>query len=131
MMDGINTIQRVAAREASLKALDKPWLDLSTPVGRGILAFLSALAEDERERIVRRGSKGRAIAKANGVKFGPKPKLSRHQKGQGALVWPKVTVFVRLLAIWGVSLHDLQIGKIATVRSIAADDGVVAAEFRQ
>ena len=45
-----------------------------------ILAFLSALAEDERERITRRASDGRAAAKAHGVKFGPKSKLTEHQK---------------------------------------------------
>ncbi len=30
--------------------LDKPHLDLTTKIGQGFLAFLSALAEDERER---------------------------------------------------------------------------------
>jgi DNA invertase Pin-like site-specific DNA recombinase len=48
MMDGIAIIQRVADRGATVKVLDKPWLDLTTPMGKGILAFLSALAEDER-----------------------------------------------------------------------------------
>ena len=52
MLDGIRIIERVAARGASLKALDRQWLDLTTPLGKGILAFLSALAEDERARIL-------------------------------------------------------------------------------
>lgn len=34
------------------EAIDKPHLDLTTKIGQGFLAFLSALAEDERERIV-------------------------------------------------------------------------------
>ena len=59
--------------------LDKPYLDLTTPIGKGFLAFLSAMAEDERDRINQRAADGREIAKANGVKFGPKPKLSEHQ----------------------------------------------------
>ena len=80
MMDGIGIIQRVADRGAGVKVLDKPWLDLTTPMGKGILAFLSALAEDERERITRRANEGRAVAKAKGVKFGAKPKLTEHQK---------------------------------------------------
>lgn len=80
MMDGITIIQRVADRGATVKVLDKPWLDLTTPMGKGILAFLSALAEDERERITSRANEGRAAAKSNGIKFGPKPKLSEHQQ---------------------------------------------------
>lgn len=80
MMDGINIIQRVADRGATVKVLDKPWLDLTTPMGKGILAFLSALAEDERERITRRANEGRAAAKDRGVRFGPKPKLTEHQQ---------------------------------------------------
>ncbi|RVT80665.1 recombinase family protein, partial [Rhodobacteraceae bacterium CCMM004] len=80
MMDGITIIQRVAERSATVKVLDKPWLDLTTPMGKGILAFLSALAEDERERITRRANDGRTAAKARGVKFGPKPKLTAHQR---------------------------------------------------
>src|SRR5215831_14579604 len=35
-----------------IKVLDKPHLDLTTPIGRGFIAFLSALAEDGRQRIV-------------------------------------------------------------------------------
>lgn len=80
MMDGITIIQRVADRGATVKVLDKPWLDLTTPMGKGILAFLSALAEDERERITRRANEGRAAAVERGVKFGPKPKLTEHQR---------------------------------------------------
>lgn len=79
MIDGITIIQRMADRCASVKVLDKPSLDLTPPMGKGIYAFLSALAEDERERITRRANEGRAAAKARGVKFGPRPKLSQHQ----------------------------------------------------
>lgn len=80
MMDGIDIIRQVAARQATIKALDKPWLDLTTPIGRGFLAFLSALAEDERHRIVERAAAGRKAARARGVRFGPKPKLTAHQR---------------------------------------------------
>lgn len=80
MMDGITILQRVADRGAGVKVLDKPWLDLTTPMGKGILAFLSALAEDERQRIASRANEGREAAKKRGVKFGPKPKLTAHQR---------------------------------------------------
>jgi len=35
MMDGIAIMQRVAARDAAIKVLDKPYLDLTTAIGRG------------------------------------------------------------------------------------------------
>jgi DNA invertase Pin-like site-specific DNA recombinase len=80
MMDGIHIMQRVAARGAAVKVLDKPHLDLTTAIGRGFLAFLSALAEDERERIHKRATEGRKAAVAKGVHMGRKPKLSEHQR---------------------------------------------------
>jgi DNA invertase Pin-like site-specific DNA recombinase len=80
LLDGIRIIERVAAKGAMLKALDRQWLDLTTPLGKGILAFLSALAEDERARILARANGGRAAARKRGVKFGPKPKLAPHQE---------------------------------------------------
>jgi DNA invertase Pin-like site-specific DNA recombinase len=60
-------MQRVGARGAAIKVLDKTHLDLTTPIGRGFLAFLSALAEDERGRIVARAADGRKAARAKGV----------------------------------------------------------------
>ena len=54
MIDGVHIIERIHARGAMIKVLDKPYLDLTTPIGRGFIAFLSAMAEDERHRIVKR-----------------------------------------------------------------------------
>lgn len=79
-MDGIQIMQRIAAREAAIKVLDKPHLDLTTPIGRGFLAFLSALAADKRVRIVQSAADGRQMAREKGVRFGPKPKPSEHQR---------------------------------------------------
>ena len=79
MLDGIRIIERVAVG-CVIEGLDRQWLDLTTPLGKGILAFLSALAEDERARILARANGGRAAAKKRGVKFGPKPKLAAHQQ---------------------------------------------------
>ncbi len=82
MFDGITIMQRVHAREAAIKVLDKPHLDLTTKIGQGFLAFLSALAEDERERIIKRAADGRRAAAKSGTKFGRKPKLTEHQRGR-------------------------------------------------
>ena len=80
MMDGIAIIDRVLARGALVKVLDKPHLDLTTTMGKGILAFLSAIAQDERERITKRANEGRAAAVARGGRFGRKPKLNPEQQ---------------------------------------------------
>jgi DNA invertase Pin-like site-specific DNA recombinase len=80
LMDGVKIMVRLQRRGATIKVLDKPGLDLTTPTGQGILALLSGLAQEERERIVRRAKDGRTLARARGVRFGPKPKLSAHQR---------------------------------------------------
>ncbi|QDG74386.1 recombinase family protein [Labrenzia sp. PHM005] len=80
MMDGLGIMQRIADRGALIKVLDKPHLDLTTPIGRGLLVMLSAMAEDERERIISRAEDGRAVARTKNVKFGRKSKLDEHQR---------------------------------------------------
>lgn len=82
MMDGIAIIERIHARGAFIKVLDKSHLDLTTPIGRGFIAFLSALAEDEGQRIVKRASDGRVAARKRGVQFGRKPKLTDYQQAE-------------------------------------------------
>lgn len=82
MQDGIAIIERIHARGAMVRVLDRDYLDLTKPINRGILAFLSALAQDERERIHRRASEGRKAAKARGARFGRKPKLNPHQQSE-------------------------------------------------
>ena len=84
MIDGISIIERIHGRGAMIKVLDKPYLDLTTPLGRGFVAFLSALAEDDRQRILKRANEGRKAARARGAKFGRKPKLSQHQQAEAA-----------------------------------------------
>jgi DNA invertase Pin-like site-specific DNA recombinase len=71
MMDGVAIIDRINRRGCLLKVLDKPHLDLTTPLGRG---------EDERQRILARCRGGMEAAKAKGVRLGRKPKFSDHQR---------------------------------------------------
>ena len=82
MMDGIAIIDRVIDRGALVKVLDKAHLDLTSTIGKGLLAFLSAIAQDERERIAKRANEGRTAAKALGRRFGRRPKLDDHQQAE-------------------------------------------------
>jgi DNA invertase Pin-like site-specific DNA recombinase len=78
LMDGIAIMEKVHKRDAFIKVLDRPGLDLTTHSGRGILALLSGLAEEERTRILKRANEGRVAAR--GTKFGRTPKLNDHQR---------------------------------------------------
>ena len=80
MHDGIQILQRIADRGATVRVLDREFLDLTSPMGKGILAFLSAIAEDEHQRIVRRAHEGRKQAVARGAKMGRPKKLTEHQR---------------------------------------------------
>ena len=79
MWDGLQIIKAVIDAGASIKVLDRGYIDLTTPMGRGFMAMLSALAEDERMRIMKRTHEGRQIARAKGVRMGRRPKLNPHQ----------------------------------------------------
>jgi Resolvase, N terminal domain len=61
------------------KSLGDPWADTTTPHGKLMITVLGGLAEFERHLILSRTSEGRARAKANEVKFGRRPKLTKHQ----------------------------------------------------
>ena len=76
-------MERVHERAATIKALDRQFLDLSTTIGKGILAFLSALAQDERERILKRSKDGLKHAKARGVHCGRR-ELNDYQREEAA-----------------------------------------------
>jgi len=51
-------------------------------MGKFLLTVFSGLAELERNLITERTEEGRAYAKKNGVKFGRKPKLTKHQHNE-------------------------------------------------
>jgi DNA invertase Pin-like site-specific DNA recombinase len=67
-MNGIKIMERPHKRGAFIKVLDRPGLDLTTPTAQGILALLSGLAQQERERIVKRANDGRTAAKKRDTK---------------------------------------------------------------
>jgi DNA invertase Pin-like site-specific DNA recombinase len=84
MWDGLQIIKAVIDAGAAIKVLDRNYIDLTTPMRRGFMAMMSAMAEDERLRIIRRTQEGRQIARAKGVRMGRKPKLTPHQIGGAA-----------------------------------------------
>ncbi len=82
MWDGLQIIKTVIDAGASIRVLDRSYIDLESPVGRGFMAMLSAMAEDERLRIIKRTHEGRKLAQAKGVRMGRKPILTPHQMAE-------------------------------------------------
>ena len=64
---------------AGLQSLAEPVVDTTSDFAELVLAMLGVAAKLERRRIIERTARGRADAKAKGVKFGRKPKLTPHQ----------------------------------------------------
>src|SRR5215469_11852191 len=75
----------VIAREmqragSGIRSLAEPYLDTTSDFAEIVIAILGVAAKLERRRILERTARGRADAKANGVKFGRKPILTPHQQ---------------------------------------------------
>ena len=78
--DLLNIVSQIDAVGARLESINDKWADRRTAHGRLMMTMLAGLAEFERELIRDRTGAGRKRAKQDGVKFGPKFKLDRHQK---------------------------------------------------
>ena len=68
----------IAAKKVDLVVLDQS-IDTGSPTGRLLFHLLAAIGEFERDLIKERAAEGIARAKAAGVKFGAKSKLSAEQ----------------------------------------------------
>ena len=107
MWDGLQIIKAVIDAGAGIKVLDRPYIDLETPMGRGFMAMLSAMAEDERLRIIKRTHEGRQIARAKGVRMGRKPKLTPHQMKEARQRLAKGETTRELAKSYGVSVSTI------------------------
>jgi DNA invertase Pin-like site-specific DNA recombinase len=80
--DLLNVLDAVGKAGAGFRSLADAWADTTTPHGRLMLTVLGGLAEFERELIRARTDEGRKRAKARGVRFGRKLKLTSHQRSE-------------------------------------------------
>jgi DNA invertase Pin-like site-specific DNA recombinase len=103
MWDGLQIIKAVIDAGAAIKVLDRNYIDLATPMGRGFMAMMSAMAEEERLRIIKRTGEGQKIAQGKGVKMGRKPKLTPHQMQEARQRLAKGEKTRDLAASYGVS----------------------------
>lgn len=69
-------LNEITSRGAAYKSLAEPWADITHELGEVLAALVGYVSRKTREDIIRRTTAGRERARANGVKFGRKPKLS-------------------------------------------------------
>jgi DNA invertase Pin-like site-specific DNA recombinase len=65
---------------AGIRSLAEPFLDTTSDFAEIVFAILGVAAKLERRRLFERTARGREDAKAKGVRFGCKPKLTEHQQ---------------------------------------------------
>jgi len=75
----LQTLAEIAAKGARYRSLAEPWADTTQPFGEVLVALVGWLARQSRDDIVRRTKAGREKAMANGIRFGPKRKLTPYQ----------------------------------------------------
>lgn len=81
-LDLLQTLEAVSKRGAGFKALNDPWADTTTAHGKLMLTVLAGIGEFERSLILARTTEGRVRAKAKGIRFGRKPKLTDYQQAE-------------------------------------------------
>ena len=104
---------------AGLRSLAEPWADTTTPAGRMLLTVFGGIAEFERGLIHQRTSAGRAAAKARGVRFGRKPKLTDEQKELAAELIGKGKSVRQAAAL--VNCHPATLYRALPVGELAPD----------
>jgi DNA invertase Pin-like site-specific DNA recombinase len=103
MWDGLQILKEIIDTGATIRVLDRAYIDLTSPIGRGFMAFISAMAEDERLRIIKRTHEGRAIARESGVKMGPKFRLNEVQRAEARQRLANGEAADHLAKLYGVS----------------------------
>jgi DNA invertase Pin-like site-specific DNA recombinase len=101
--DLLNVLDAVAKAGAGFRSLADSWCDTSSPHGRLMLTVLGGLAEFERELIRARTSEGRDRAKARGVRFGRKLKLTPYQRQEALARRAQCAPLVEIARTFGVS----------------------------
>jgi DNA invertase Pin-like site-specific DNA recombinase len=81
--DLLNIARDVQRAGAGIRSLAEPFLDTTSDFAEIVFAILGVAAKLERRRILERTARGRADAKAKGVKFGRKPILNLASAARG------------------------------------------------
>ena len=78
----LSVLNEITSRGAAYRSLAEPWADTTHELGEVLAALVGYIARKTREDILRRTAAGRERARANGVRFGRRPKLSPAERQQ-------------------------------------------------
>jgi DNA invertase Pin-like site-specific DNA recombinase len=78
----LRILDEITSRGATYRSLAEPWADTTHELGEVLAALVGYIARKTRDDLLRLAAAGRDRARANGVKFGRKPKLSPVQQRQ-------------------------------------------------
>lgn len=76
----LQILELITSQGATYKSLAEPWADTTTELGEVLAALVGYIGRKTRQDIIRRTTAGRERARAAGVKFGRRPKLSPYQQ---------------------------------------------------
>jgi len=102
-VDLLSLVRQLRDRGAHFRSLREPWCDTGTPMGEFLVTILAGVAQLERGLIHERAEAGRRAARARGVHFGPKPKLSTFQKSEARRMLGTGKTCREVAAFFGVS----------------------------
>jgi DNA invertase Pin-like site-specific DNA recombinase len=81
MLETLSLAIDLDRRGIAFRSLNESF-DTSTPIGRGVMAIIAAVAEDERASLIKRTRAGMAAARRRGVKLGRPRKLDAEKVRQ-------------------------------------------------
>lgn len=102
-LDLVLILREVESAGAQLRLLDEPYIDTAFDFADVIAYFRGWVARAQRLRILENTANGRAMAKARGVKFGRKPKLTPRQRAQVIERKANGEPYARIARSFGVS----------------------------
>jgi DNA invertase Pin-like site-specific DNA recombinase len=129
--DLLNVLAAITERGAGFRSLKDAWCDTTTPHGRLMLTVLGGLGEFERELIKARTGEGRERAKAKGVQFGRKPKLTPHQRREALQRMDAGESMVDLARTFGVDRATLyRMQALASALEVGECEGATNGSYR-
>jgi len=102
-LDLLDILRRIDRAGAGVRLLDEPFIDTTSELSDLVLFIVGWAAKWQRRRILENTAAGRARAKARGVKFGRKPKLSAEQRTKALALVAGGASYASVASVFGVS----------------------------